>query len=309
MPSVGAVWNVDWLNANSQRKYPLFEEADLRDNSDSFTLPNDFIVDFIWPVQADSTIDETKFHVISVSAFGTGVAVSIGYDGTVIGSIAIDASTFVRNSQYLVQGTGDFVDTIGKLVIGSLDKVLDSAGVFAFDIVSGRFEPTTIRPTLRGVSAVYIKNGDDISDPIQGDVIFESGSNMLIQFVSAPVGEPDRIQLNAISGEGLNATCECNEAGVLPCIKTINGIGPDVDGAFTLIGDDCLKLNALSNGIQIEDECAKPCCGCAELEVVKSTSNAIVNQVYGLERLASQLEGAMQQLTINLLASRTGIQQ
>jgi hypothetical protein len=309
MPPVGSVWNIDWLNANSQRKYPLFEEATLKDTSDSFTIPNDFIVDFVWPVQADSTIDPTLFHVASISAFGAGVAVSIGYDGTVIGSVAIDASTFTQNRQYIVQGLDDFEDTVGKLIIGSLDKVLESAGVFSFSAEAARFEPTTIRPTLRGVSAVYIKNGDDLSEAIQGDVVFEAGSNMLLQFVSAPAGEPDRIQLNAIDGEGLNEECECDEASTLPCIRTINGIGPGDDRDFTLLGDDCLKLNALANGIQVVDECAKPCCGCDELEVVQSTSNSMQNQIYDLERLASQLEGAMQQLTINLLASRTGIQQ
>jgi hypothetical protein len=309
MPPVGNVWNIDWLNANSQRKYPLFEEATCKDTSDSFTIPNDFIVDFIWPVQSDSTIDPTKFHIASISAFGAGAAVSIGYDGTVIASVAIDASTFSRNTQYTVQGLNDFEDTVGKIVIGSLDKVLESAGVFTFDADGARFEPTVIRPTLRGVSAVYIKNGDNLSDPIQGDIIFEAGSNMLLQFVSAPADEPDRIQINAIDGEGLNEECACAEATELDCIKTVNGVGPDENGDLALVGDDCLKLNAIANGIQVVDECAKPCCGCDELEVVQETSDSILNQIYALERLASQLEGAMQQLTINLLASRTGIQQ
>jgi hypothetical protein len=310
MPPVGSVWNVEWLNANSQRRYPLFEEATGKDTSDSFEIPNDFIVDFIWPVQSDPTIDTTKFHVASVSAFGTGVALSIGYDGTVIGSVAIDASAFTRGKQYLIQGLGDFEDTEGKIVIWSLDKVLDSAGVFSFDVAGARLEPTTIRPTLRGVSAVYIKNGDDISDPITGDVILEAGSNMLLQFVSAPAGESDRIQLNAIEGEGLNETCDCAEATDLPCLKTINGIGPDDAGDFALVGDDCLELNAIANGIQIEEKCAKPCCGCDELEIVKQKCVIdMTDQIYALERLASQLEGAIQQISINLLASRTGIQQ
>jgi hypothetical protein len=308
MPPVGPVWNVDWLNANSQRKYPIFEEATLADTTGSFRIPNDFIVDLIWPVHADVSIDPTLFHLASISVFGTGVALSIGYNGTIIGSVAIDAGTFIRNSTLLIQGTGIFFDTVGRIVIGDIETVLNSAGVFIFDVTGARFEPTVIRPDLRGVQSVRIQNGDDISDAIQGDIIFEAGTNVLLQFIAGPGSEPDRIQINAIEGEGMNEECDCAEATTLPCIKTINGVGPDSGGDFDLLGDDCLKLNAVANGIQFVDECAKPCCGCDELNVVITTNKSVLNQVYALERLISQLEGNMQQLETNLLSSRTGIQ-
>ena len=309
MPPVGAVWNIDWLNANAQRKYPLFEEASVQDSTGSLKLPNDFLVDFIWPTQSDPTVDPTKFHIAAVSVFGTGVSISIGHDGVIIGAVAIDAATFTRNSDFLIQGTGDFFDTVGRVVIGSLDKILNSAGVFEFTAAAGRFEPTTIRPGLRGVSSLFIQNGDEVSEALQGDIIFEAGSNFSLQFIAGPGAEPDRIQLNAISGEGLNEVCGCNEASELDCIKTINGIAPDVAGNFDLLGDDCLKLSAIANGLQVEDECAKPCCGCDELEVVTSTATDMQNQIFDLENLAAKLEGVILQIQTNLLSSRTGIQQ
>ncbi len=306
MPPAGPIWNIDWLNTNSQRKYPLSEEAGVRDTSDSFSIPNDFIVDFIWPVHADPTIDPTLFHVAAIGIFGTGVAVSIGYNGTVIGNVSIDATTFQRNTTYFVQGAGDFFDTVGKIVIGSLETLLENAGSFQFDISNGRFEPTVIRPDVRGVSALYLRNGEDLSEPIQGDIVLQAGRNFLINRVAGPGAEPDRIILSAIDGAGLNQDCDCNENATLPCIQTINGIAPDENGDFALLGDDCLELQAIANGIQMVDNCSRPCCGCDELQVVLNAVQTFANQVFALEQLASQIEGRMEVIQTNLLSSKSG---
>ena len=64
------ITSLDWLAENSQRRYPLHEDAGLRDSSNSFSIPNDFIVDLVLMVHADSAIDVTLFHVISIGVFG-----------------------------------------------------------------------------------------------------------------------------------------------------------------------------------------------------------------------------------------------
>jgi hypothetical protein len=302
MPAIQSVWNVDWLNANAQRNYPLFEDADRKDTSDSLQLPNDLIVDLVLPVHPDPSVDPTLFHVQAVSVFGDGVTVTFGYDGTVFASVTVPLDA-AKNTQYLFQGTGDFHDSVGKVVIGSLETILTTAGSFEFSVTSGRLESTVIRPDLRGVSSIRIQNGDEIGDPIQGDVILQAGRNMTLQFVSGLTGEPDRVQFNAIDGEGFNADCDCSEAADLPCIKTINGIEPDDAGDFTLLGDDCLQLSGIANGIQIVDDCAKPCCGCEELEVVITEKERMLDQIYQLERLATNLEAQMRNLEINLAGS------
>jgi len=300
------IWQVDWLNANSQRKYPLHEEAGLTDISGSLKIPNDFLVDLIWPVHADSTINPALFHVIGIGIFGTGVTLAIGYSGVVIGSVSIDSATFTRNQTFIIQGTGDFFDTVGKVVVGSLENISKSAGSFTFDLANGRLETTVIKPDIRGVNAFFLKNGSDLVGPIQGDVILQAGSNFLLNLFPGLPGEPDRVVLNAIDGAGLNQDCECDENATLPCIKTINSIEPDSNGDFTLLGDDCLALEAISGGIQLTDDCAKPCCGCEELSVVESTLNFMVDQVQSLENLASKLEAAIMVTQTNLLSSKTG---
>lgn len=300
------LFDIDWLNQNSQRRYPLHEDAGLLDVSGTFKIPDEFIVDMIWPVHADSTVDPALFHIAGVGVFGTGVTVALGYNGAVIGSVSIDAGSFSRNQTFIIQGTGAFFDTVGKIVIGSLEAVRKSAGSFSFNVSNGRLEPAVIIPDVRGVSALYIKNGNELSDPFQDDVILQAGKNMLINKIPGFAGEPDRIIFNAIEGVGLNIGCDCDENKELPCIKTINGLGPNNSGDFTLLEDDCLKLDEIANGLQLRDECAQPCCGCAELTVVNDALNFMTQQVVSLENLASRLEAAIQTIEINLLVSKTG---
>src|ERR1035437_7547986 len=67
--------NVNWDESNSQRRYPLHEGVDPWDTAHSFRIPDDFIVDLIWPVQPDPSIDPTLFHVLTISIFGNGIVV------------------------------------------------------------------------------------------------------------------------------------------------------------------------------------------------------------------------------------------
>lgn len=306
MPSFPAIFDVEWLNANSQRKYPLHEECTLRDDSDSITLPDDFLVDMILPVHIDTDVLPENFHVHSVAIFGSGVTLTLGYDGDAIGSVTINTDTFERNKQYIVQGIGDFFDTVGKVVIGSLDNIMLYAGSYTFNPNDAKLAPTVVKPDIRGVSAIYLQNGSDRTSAIQGDVILQAGRNMFISFISAAGTEadPHRIIFNAINGQGLNSTCGCSESSDAPCIETINGIIPDAGtGNFNLLDSECISLESIANGLKITDDCSTPCCGCEELKVVKQTMEHVVSQLNSLENLASRLEGALATLQFNLLSS------
>lgn len=303
MPPVGSIWNIEWLNENSQRAYPLASDASLQDTTGSFTIPRDFIVDFVWPVQASTAIDPAKFHISKLVIFGAGVSISIAYSGTVIGSVAIASDGFTRNSEFIIQGRGDYADTIGKIVIGSLEAILQSAGSYLFTESTARFETTTIRPNLRGISSIRLLNGTELSEPIYGDIILQAGTNCKLDALPA-VGEATYIKISAISGEGTIAECVCGENEDAPEIRTINGIGPDVNSNINLLGDDCIEITSESGKISIKDKCSKPCCGCDELEVITSTLDNVLRQANALENLASRLDTNMLALQTNLLSSK-----
>lgn len=308
MPPVSSIWNVDWLNANTQRAYPVSETATRLDTSGGFRLPDDLLADLLIPVHADATIDPSKFHLKSVGVFGTVVVISFGYDGTLIGSVTIDSTVFTPNSVYRFVASSPFFDTVGTVVVGKLDAILQTGGSFEFDLAGGRIEPHAIVPALRGVQAIYLENSGVLSDPIVGDVVFQSGRNALLTYIPGAPGEPDRIQISAIEGAGLNAECDCGEARAKPCIKTINGISPDDDGDFKLLDDECLKLEAIANGLQLVEQCANPCCGCDELQIVLNTMQSVANTVASLEGQAYKLESAIQELNSVILVSKLGQQ-
>jgi hypothetical protein len=297
---VAGVWMVDWLNANSQRKYPLHDESTGKDTSGSFELPDDLLVDCILPVHPDPSIDPAKFHLHSVTVFATGVTLGLGYDGVAIGSATVDRTSFTRNTTVVFQCTGDFFDTVAKVVIGSLDSVLSYAGSFEFGLDGGRLCPTVVRPDIRGVNSIFLKNGDELSDPIQDDIILEAGRNAQLILDNTP-SDYSRIIFNFIEGAGTVVDCDCKEGAARLPIMTINGIGPNSEGDFVLEDNECQGLNQITNGLQLEDKCAKPCCGCDELNVVTEKLDFMSSQIRTLEDLASRLDSQISFLQLNCL--------
>ena len=43
-----STWNLEWLNHNSQRNYPIADDATGYDETGTFKIPEDFIVEFVW---------------------------------------------------------------------------------------------------------------------------------------------------------------------------------------------------------------------------------------------------------------------
>lgn len=295
---VGGIWMVDWLNANSQRKYPLHDEATGVDTTNSFTLPNSLIVDLILPVHPDPSIDPSLFHVQSVTVHSEGVVIGFGYNGEAIGSVSVDRATFTPNKTFFLTCSGDLFDTIGKVVIGKLDEILGFAGSYEFDVDGGVLSPTVIKPDIRGVNALYLVNGEEISDPIQDDIILEAGTNAQLTLDNTP-SDYSRITFSFIEGAGTIVECDCKEGAASSPILTINGIGPNEDGDFVLEDNECQGLEALTNGLKLVDKCAKPCCGCSELNVVTERLQFMSDQVQTLTGLITRLEGQMSFLESN----------
>jgi len=309
MPFGAGIWNVPWLNENTQRNYPISEEATLFDISGSFRLPLNLIVDLVWPVQATADVETDHFHIYNVSIFGDGITITLGYDGTPIGSVSVSRTTHEINQSYFISGIGDFYDSVGKIAIGELDTLLSSGGSYSFDVAGGRLEPTVIRPNLKGVTAVVIIDGQDRSDPLYGDVEFAAGRNMEFTVSTVPGGNP-RIRFDAVESADLTDDCECsNLTSDAPCIRSINGVTPDGSGNIELVSvDDCLVIEpgASGNQLQFKDQCSKSCCGCEKLNTVVEDLNLLTIEVSTLTGVADRLDASVSSAFINLMASRTG---
>ena len=137
--------NQEWLNRNSLRRYPLSEEATARDTTDTFYLPDNFIVDMVLPVHSEMGLDVSRFHVLQIVIFGTGVAVTIGYAGEPVASVTIPVIGFEQNKTFFLPGVGDFTDMSLRL------RMMYQAGIDLIT-VNGEIEDTSGRDRAVSVS-------------------------------------------------------------------------------------------------------------------------------------------------------------
>jgi hypothetical protein len=294
------VTNKEWLNENAERSYPLTEAATKADISGSITIPDSFILGLYFPAHAGLDIDPTLFYIRQLTIDSLGYTVSLAFDDGSsdpprVATATIPKSLHSEGDVYALPGINDFADSVGKIQIGELSEI-DSlpAGEFNFDLEATNIEADSIRPQIRGVSALIVDNAGDISERITGDIIFQAGNNTRITPIIV-AGEDPIIRWDAIDGEGTLEDCVCEgDEDLSPCIRTINGIPPTPSGNFIFIGNDCLEVRPGPNRLQFADVCSQPCCGCEELEAVTADLSLLqdgARTVEGFnERLAAQID-------------------
>lgn len=302
-------WNLEWLNLNSQRKYPLADDASGEADS-GFVLPNDFIVGLDLAVHAGYGVTPNRFFVFRIGAYATGYSVVVGYqpasgDPVPVATALIARQSHERNKTYNLGGMGDFDDARGKITVGRLDSIdKQPAGFHSLTFGAGRLDPDAVRPIIRGVSSLTVVSGGQRSRPITGDVELVAGENFAITTTTLPDGTT-RITLSAVSGEGTVEDCPCVEAASPP-IKTINGIAPTADGDFFLVGDKCVETTAEANGVRITDQCSAPCCGCAELEAITRDLERLKREAASVASFADKLGTSVSTMDLVVLGARLG---
>ncbi len=278
------------------------------DESGSFKVPNSLILSLYLPVHAGLDVQPEKFFLRSLAVFAIGLNVSIGYDdGTVdppiVATAVIPLSTHTEYKSYAMAGTGDFDDTVGRIVIGDPASLATlPPGQYLFTPAAGRLDTDVVRPVIRGVSSITLVNGSERSGRLYGDLELVAGPNMRITPIT--VGGRQQIRFDAIEGEGLNDECVCEGDTDAPCIKTINGIAPTPAGDFTLLGSNCIEITGITTGLKYTDTCSDPCCGCAELEAVTRDLEKFGEAATTLNNFITRLEGQVTAMSLTVLGSR-----
>jgi hypothetical protein len=302
-------WNVQWLNQNSQRSYPLADWGSGLDITGTIKVPDNFMLALYFPVHAGLVVAPDKFFILAIGIYPTGYSIAVGYDnGTlnpaVVGNVNISRNEHDEYRTYALSGSGDFDDSVGKVAIGKLDDI-DTLppGYYTFLPAATPLDADTIRPMIRGISSLVVVNGSDRSPRIYGDVELVAGSNFRI-VANQIEGQVPEIVFSAISGEGLNATCACEETNVDTCIRFINGIPPLPDGNFRIVGNKCIDIQPIENGLQFADVCSQPCCGCTELDALTRQITKFADGVLTLNNFATQLSSEVTQMHTMVLGSR-----
>jgi len=304
-----ANWNLEWLNHNAQRSYPLTADATRRDVTDSFELPNDFLVSLDIAVPTAMNVDSSRFFIRQIGVFSSGVQLILAYD-TSLRSVDIATAlipVFAGSNKVISLGGLDpYDDVTGKLVVGQLDTILNQpSGLFTFTRAATAIEPQAIRPCIRSLTSLRVTNAaGNTSERIYGDVEFVAGSNFQFSLVST--SETTQIVFSALSGEGTIEDCVCEGAAAdVPCITTINGI-PGYNGNFNISGDDCLTTAPATNGITLDDQCCAPCCGCEELEQITRALEQFATQRDALTLFSNQLAASVTATNATILGARLG---
>lgn len=299
--------NLEWLNHNSQRAYPLAAGTNRMDASGTFRLPDDFLVGLSLPVHWGLSIDPGKFYISKVAAYATGFSVTVGYDGVEpidVATALIARNTHTPNQTYSLGGIGDFADSRGLITIHSLAGIdKQPSGSFVFNYEDTKLEVDTVKPHIRGVMSVQVQNGSELSRLLTGRLRFGAGKNTRLRVITA-VDEDPIILVDAIEGEGLIDSCVCTEE--TPPIRTINGIPPDQNGNFQFIGNACLDIVEGDHILEFKDECSQPCCGCTELEAVTQALEAFGERAATLESFLVNLEARVTQMDSVVLGSKLG---
>jgi hypothetical protein len=300
-------WNLQWLNHNSQRAYPLTERASKTDTARAITIPDSFIVELYLPIHSGTSFSPEKFFIKSLLISPTGFNIVVGYSENGANSVDVAAaniarSSFAANRAYALTGVDDYYDSVGYVVLGNLDEVdVLAPGLYTFDPLAGELEAGVIRPMLRGISRLVVVNGSNESQDIYGDVVLVAGNNVRLDV--AVSGATTNIIFNAISGENLNQDCLCEIPDTGDCITQING-QTSIDGNFEIGANECIEIEGMNGGIRISDICAQPCCGCTELNAVISQLDRFGDGITTLQNFVTRLGSEVTQMSLVVLGSR-----
>ncbi len=299
--------NIQFANENQLRSYPFVDWATKKDQTGTITIPDSFLIGMYLPVSSALAIRPERFYLQHLGIFPAGYTLTVGYyDETTnpaVATVSIAKLTHREFRSYAMSGLGDFADSTGHVVIGSLDEIDQIApGLYTFDYAATALEVDAIWPQIRGVSSIRVVSGNYSSERIYGDIALIAGDNVRLSV--SQMGSVTQIRIDAVGSLDLNAQCICSPASASPPIRTINGIGPDAEGNYRILPDKCIQLSAVEHGLQLSDLCSAPCCGCDELQAVLEQVKRIEDGAKTLQSFVSNLESAVAQMTSTLAGTR-----
>ena len=92
---------------------------------------------------------------------------------------------------------------------------------------------------------------------------------------------------------GLNKQCPATPQTV----TSINGVLPDSDGNFYIIGANCVSLTPIEYGLSLQDSCGQPCIGCSEMGTVTDRLVSLETDLLTTRDYVTSLQTLLTQLS------------
>ena len=269
-----------WLNENSLREYPFHEGCGLRpvDSAGTlveggWTLPNCLLVDMT--VSVGGSHFDPFLYLGQMSVVGGSVTLAFfDRDGSSVMSLYATKGSHSTYASYQMAGTGSFSDARGVACLGDLEEFFSRTpeGVYSFPPEEAMLEPTCIKTSVVGVRSLKaVDSSAYTSLAMQGDVTLVAGQNIRFDYDPAA----NALFVSADPNAGYSEDCDCELSGQR-LVRSINGIAVE---NVEIVGDECVNVTTDGGVVRISDECAKPCCGCAETAFINQTVNDLQTSV------------------------------
>ena len=279
--------NLEYLNQNSLRSYPIQDGASRVSSDGLFVIPNSLIVDV---TLSASGVSGQTFYISSITNLSTYLSIEISVGGAgVFGTFSSPTSGLTsENTDIPLVASAGFPDALGIITIGTLDDLeLLPSGIFQFSQSATQILSRCSTVGNAGVTGLTFVDATGTNFTLTGHVTITANSNL--QFVGVSGG----VQLNAGENLGLNKQC----ATVAQPVLTINGVTPDSTGNFNLIADpsSCISISDIQYGSLIADSCGKPCLGCTDIQTLTNTVNGLEADIYALRDFTNNLQNLITQ--------------
>ena len=286
--------NLDWLNLNSLRNYPIKDDLGRVSVDGLFVIPNTLIVDM---ALCSSQLGNTPNLFISgITCSSNSITVEISASGSgVFGTFQTSLPLSSYNTDVALTPGSNFPSATGIITFGSSDDLEGLPyGDFEFTIDQTALLMRVFSPNSPGLSWISFSDTKGNNSVYTGYVKLVGNSN--IQFRN----NSGIIYIDAGEGLGLNKTC----ASTPQPIFTINGVSPDDSGNFTLIADTCVQIEEAQAGVLISNPCGDPCLGCSAITTLTTQVNELESSILGIKNFSNNLQNVITQVT-NLLSVTT----
>jgi len=267
--------NLSWNQFNQSRKFPLLFGSTAVSTCGHFRIPDDLLVSLYLSYGVNTEFsDPGGFYIGRIIYWRDGISLEIHYDTKKIAETTIHLTTGQTIATLLGHGEQFFY---GHVVLGGTSGLeLQPVGEWEFTHAATALDPFCIRPTVREISALYVKSSGmshKLLGPFYGDITLAEGENIALTVRSAemalscletpPSGTGTEVTITAVAGPGGSGDSET-------CLRTLHGVEPDETGNITLIGRNCMDIRTEQSTLIFDDTCAKPCCTCTELVPIET---------------------------------------
>lgn len=297
--------NLSWTQFNQARRFPLLYGCTAISTDGHFRIPDDLLVSLYisYGLNAEYS-DPGGFFIGKIVYWRDGLSLEIHYGTKKIAETTLDLAA--RQTVATLLGHSDWF-FYGHVVLGNTSGLeLQPVGEWEFTHAQAAIDPFCIRPTVREISALYVKSSgmsNKLLGPFYGDITLAEGTNIALTVRSAelalscletpPSGTGTEITIHAVAGSSGSDNTDT-------CLRTLHGVDPDESGNIALIGRNCMDIRADQATLIFDDTCAKPCCTCTELvpieEKIGELETSITAMRSHLDTLKLQAEFLVQSL-------------